>query len=115
MSERISVTDRVIDQIVERTAQRVTDRLRGTLAALIRDLHTPDLKPPYGVEDLMKVTGKGRDVVREEMRNGNLPGYVVGRSYVCPHDAFHAFCAGQWRPQAAMDAARPSNVVDLAS
>lgn len=57
------------------------------------------LKPQvYGVADLMRITGKGRDTVRAAILSGELPGYKVGRSYIVPKDAFEAFCRGAWVP-----------------
>jgi excisionase family DNA binding protein len=56
------------------------------------------LKPVvYGYQDLCRVTGKSRQTVCAAIRRGELPGYVVGRSYVVPAEAFHAFCRGEWQ------------------
>lgn len=55
--------------------------------------------PKRGYRDLMRVTGLGREIVKAAIRNGQLPGYVVGRSYVVPEEAFKAFCRGEWTPQ----------------
>lgn len=58
------------------------------------------LKPAvYGYEDLMRVTDKCRQTVCKAIREGQLPGYKVGRSYVVPADAFEAFCRGEWEPR----------------
>lgn len=54
---------------------------------------------PRTIADLMKATGLGRDATRQAVRNGELPGYVVGSRYVIPDDAFDRFCRGEWTPQ----------------
>jgi hypothetical protein len=59
-------------------------------------LHDDD---PYEIADLMRVTGMGRDACRAAVRAGELPGYVAGRRYVIPAEAFRSFCAGTWVPQ----------------
>lgn len=58
------------------------------------------LKPvAYGWQDLQKITGLGREAVKAGIRCGQLPGYVVGKKYVVPVDAFEAFRTGKWVPQ----------------
>lgn len=53
---------------------------------------------PKSLQDLMDVTGLGEYAVKSAIRNGTAPGYKVGRFYVIPHDAFVAFCRGEWQP-----------------
>ena len=50
------------------------------------------------VKDLMTVSGLGRDATKAAIRNGQLPGYVVGSRYVVPDEAFEDFCHGRWTP-----------------
>lgn len=59
---------------------------------------TPIKPTVYGYRDLMAATGLGRDTVKAAIRSGELPGYLVGRTYVVPEDAFQAFCEGRWTP-----------------
>lgn len=54
---------------------------------------------PYTVADLMRATGLGRDSVRAALKAGTLPGYKIGKRFVIPAEAFHAFCRGEWKPQ----------------
>ncbi len=59
---------------------------------------TPD-RPPRKIEDLMLVTGLGRDTVRACIRSGELPGYYAHGRYTIPAQAFDDFCRGVWVPQ----------------
>lgn len=52
--------------------------------------------PKRGYRDLMAVTGLGAEVVKAAIRDGRLPGYQIGRSYVVPEEAFQRFCKGDW-------------------
>jgi len=54
---------------------------------------------PYYPEDLERVTGLSRDVVRAAILAGELPGYKVGNQYRIPAQAYRDFCAGRWVPQ----------------
>lgn len=54
---------------------------------------------PYGVSDLMRVTGLGEYAVREGIKRNELPGHKVGRFYVVPAEAFRRFCNGDWTPR----------------
>ena len=53
-------------------------------------------RAPYSDRDLARVLGWGRDKVRRCMRDGTLPGYVDGRTYSVPAEAFERFCRGEW-------------------
>lgn len=53
----------------------------------------------YGYKDLMAITGLGRETVKACIRTGSLPGYLAGRTYVVPVEAFEAFKRGEWVPQ----------------
>lgn len=53
----------------------------------------------YGYRDLMAITDLGRETVKAAIRTGELPGYLVGRTYVVPAEAFEAFKRGEWIPQ----------------
>lgn len=61
-------------------------------------VETPGLRKPYAISDLMLVTGWGRDKVKRCIREGLLPGYVEGRTYTVPAEAFERFVRGEWRP-----------------
>jgi excisionase family DNA binding protein len=58
-----------------------------------------DLRPPRTYQDLMVVTGLGRNAVKAAIQTGELPGYKTGSRYVVPADAFDAFCQGTWVPK----------------
>lgn len=51
-----------------------------------------------GVPELMRASGLGEDAVRAAILTGQLPGYKIGSRFVCPREAFDAFCAGRWVP-----------------
>lgn len=58
-----------------------------------------DYNPKRGVEYLRKATGLGRDTVRAAIIAGQLPGALVGRSYVVPKAAYLDFIHGRWVPR----------------
>jgi excisionase family DNA binding protein len=72
---------------------------------------TPIKPVVYGYRDLMRVTGLGRDTVKAAIRSGELPGYLVGRTYVVPAEAFEAFCRGAWTPQPRPVLAHPARAI----
>lgn len=53
---------------------------------------------PKTVEDMVRVTGLGKDLVKAGIRSGELPGVVVGTRYVIPAEAFQRLCRGEWTP-----------------
>lgn len=57
------------------------------------------MSKPRTYQDLMAVTGLGRNAVKAAIRTGELPGYKIGSRYVIPADAFDAFCRGEWTPK----------------
>lgn len=96
---RIAASDELIDTLTERVSRRVLELMDSRLERLVDRRAELDLRPPYGVVDLMKVTGLGRDTVRACIRSGELPGVHAGRQYTVPAQAFEDFCAGRWVPQ----------------
>lgn len=66
---------------------------------------------PASVQELMDVTGLGRDAVRAGIRCGQLPGYVVGVRYIVPRQAFEAFCRGDWEPTLRMPIPGPIRII----
>ena len=87
------------DELVERVAHRVLDLMDSRLERLVDKRAKLDLRPPYNVADLMRVTGLGRDTVRACIRSGSLPGYKSGHQYTVPAQAFEDFCHGRWVPE----------------
>lgn len=53
---------------------------------------------PKTVDDLVRVSGLGKDLVKAAMCSGELPGYRVGTRYLCPAEAFDDFLHGRWKP-----------------
>lgn len=60
---------------------------------------TKRIPAPATVADLMAATGLGRDRVRQAIREGQLPGQQIGRSYVIPAGEFAAYIEGRWEPK----------------
>jgi excisionase family DNA binding protein len=58
-----------------------------------------DSTPKRGYMDLVEATGLNRETVKAYIRSGQLPGYVVGRSYIVPAEAFDDFIHGRWEPR----------------
>lgn len=55
-----------------------------------------DKRPPATVQDLMDVTGLGRESVKLAIREGWLPGQKLCGKYVIPAGEFDAYVAGTW-------------------
>ncbi len=72
-----------------------------------------DRRPPATIEDLMYVTGLGRDSVRELVKSGQLPGRKLGGKYVIPAGEFDKFVAGEWTPEPirAVTSLRPDDLI----
>lgn len=51
------------------------------------------------IEDLMAVTGLGPNTTRRLVREGRLPGEMVGSHYVCPPGEFDRYVRGDWEPR----------------
>jgi len=58
-----------------------------------------DIPAPATVAELMAATGLGRDSVRRAIREGQLPGRLIGRRYVITRGEFDAFVEGRWQPK----------------
>lgn len=66
-----------------------------------------DFSPKDGVKALCAVTGLSPAKVRAGIRDGSLPGYVIGRSFIVPADALERFANGLWVPRPRIVQAKP--------
>lgn len=53
---------------------------------------------PITVDDIAAVTGTGPRTTRRLIREGKLPGFFDGRTYICTPGEFDKWKRGEWRP-----------------
>lgn len=70
------------------------------------------MNPPKTIADLCHVTGLGDKAVRRAIRDGELPGQVIGEGrncrYVIPDTWFFRYCNGDWQPRQ-----KPEPIIDF--
>lgn len=60
-------------------------------------MSTPAPSTTLSVAEFAALLGVSEETVRQGVRTGALPGYVVGRTFVIPRLAVERFLAGEWR------------------